>query len=49
MIGTGLRMVADALPYIPLYCRTLTWAFAKKVSLVQWPNDTVELRWVRLR
>jgi peptide/nickel transport system substrate-binding protein len=49
MVGTVLRMVADDLPYIPLYRRTLTWAFAKKVSLVQWPNDTVELRWVRLR
>ena len=49
MVSTVLRMVADDLPYIPLYRRTLTWAYARKLSLVQWPNDTVELRWVRAR
>jgi peptide/nickel transport system substrate-binding protein len=49
MVSTVLRLVADELPYIPLYRRTLTWAFARKVSLVQWPNDTIELRWVKVR
>ena len=49
MISTVLRMVADDLPLIPLYRRTLTWAMAKKVQAVQWPNDTLELRWVRLK
>jgi len=49
LVSAALRMVADDLPYIPLYRRTLTWAFAKNVSIVQWPNDTIELRWVRLR
>ena len=49
MVTTVLRMVADDLPFVPLYRRTLTWAMAKKVSLVQWPNDTLELRWVRLK
>jgi peptide/nickel transport system substrate-binding protein len=44
-----LRLVAEDLPYIPLYRRTLTWAMAKRVAAVQWPNDTIELRWVRLR
>ncbi len=49
MVTTTLRLMADDLPLIPLYRRTLTWAMAKKVTLVQWPNDQVELRWVRLR
>jgi peptide/nickel transport system substrate-binding protein len=49
MVTTVLRFVGDELPYIPLYRRTLNWAHAKKVTLVQWPNDTVELRWVRMR
>jgi len=48
MVTTALRLMADDLPLIPLYRRTLTWAMAKKVTLVQWPNDQVELRWVRV-
>ena len=49
MIATALRMIADDLPYVPLYRRTLSWAMAKKVSAVQWPNDQVELRWVKVK
>jgi peptide/nickel transport system substrate-binding protein len=49
MVSTVLRLVAEELPYVPLYRRTLTWAMARKVSLVQWPNDTIELRWVRVQ
>ncbi len=49
MVSTVLRIVADELPYVPLYRRTLTWAMNKRVSLVQWPNDQLELRWVKLR
>lgn len=48
-IGVALRLIGDDLPFIPLYRRTLTWAMAKKVSLVQWNNDTVELRWVSVK
>ena len=48
MITTVLRLVAEDLPLVPLYRRTLTWAMGKKVSAVQWPSDTIELRWVRL-
>ena len=48
-VGVALRMIGDDLPYIPLYRRTLTWAMAKKVTAVQWPNDQIELRWVRVR
>jgi peptide/nickel transport system substrate-binding protein len=49
MIATALRLLRDDLPYVPLYRRTLSWAMAKKVSAVQWPSDTIELRWVRVR
>jgi peptide/nickel transport system substrate-binding protein len=49
MVATVLRLAADELPYVPLYRRTLTWAMAAKVSAVQWPNDTIELRWVRVK
>ena len=49
LVATVLRLVADDLPYIPLYRRTLTWAMARKVSMVQWPNDTAELRWVKVK
>jgi peptide/nickel transport system substrate-binding protein len=49
MVGVALRMIGDELPYIPLYRRTLTWAMSRNVSAVQWPNDTIELRWVRIK
>ncbi|MBC7938160.1 MAG: ABC transporter substrate-binding protein [Chitinophagaceae bacterium] len=49
MVATVLRFVGDELPLVPLYRRTLTWAMAKNFSAVQWPNDTLELRWVRGR
>ncbi len=49
MVTTVLRLVGEDLPMIPLYRRTLTWAMSKQVSAVQWPNDTVELRWVRVK
>ncbi|MDT7836877.1 ABC transporter substrate-binding protein [Aquabacterium sp. OR-4] len=47
-VGVALRLIADEMPYLPLYRRTLNWAASKKVQLVQWPSDTLELRWVRL-
>jgi peptide/nickel transport system substrate-binding protein len=49
MVAVVLRLVGDELPYVPLYRRTLTWAMARQVSVVQWPNDTLELRWVRIK
>ncbi|HSW05436.1 ABC transporter substrate-binding protein [Aquabacterium sp.] len=47
-VGVALRLLHEDLPYVPLYRRTLNWAMAKKVRAVQWPNDTMELRWVRV-
>jgi len=49
LVTTVLRLVHEELPLVPLYRRTLTWALAKNVQAVQWPSDTIELRWVRLR
>jgi peptide/nickel transport system substrate-binding protein len=49
MVGQALTMIAADLPYVPLYRRRLNWAMADGVSLVQWPNDTLELRWVTLK
>ncbi len=48
-VGVALRLINDDLPYIPLYRRTLNWAMAKNVRAVQWPNDLLELRWVRVQ
>ena len=48
-IGVALRLIQDDLPYIPLYRRKLNWAMARNVTLVQWPNDSLALRWVRVK
>jgi peptide/nickel transport system substrate-binding protein len=44
---TVLRFLANDLPMVPLYRRTLTWAMKKNLRAVQWPSDTLELRWLR--
>jgi peptide/nickel transport system substrate-binding protein len=49
MVAVVLRMVSEELPYVPLYRRTLTWVMAKKFSVAQWPNDTLELRFVKAK
>ena len=48
-VAEALRLVADDIAMVPLYRRTLTWVTQKKATLVQWPNDTLELRWLRVR
>jgi peptide/nickel transport system substrate-binding protein len=48
-VGVALRMLHDDMPYLPLYRRNLNWAMKKNVSVVMWPNDTIELRWVNVR
>ncbi|MDQ2926617.1 MAG: ABC transporter substrate-binding protein [Pseudomonadota bacterium] len=49
MVATVLRIVAEDIPSMPLYRRTLSWALTKKLHAVQWPNDAPELRWLRLQ
>jgi peptide/nickel transport system substrate-binding protein len=49
MVGTALRLIDEDLPYVPLYRRKLNWAMSNQVQAVQWPNDAIELRWVKLK
>jgi peptide/nickel transport system substrate-binding protein len=49
MTGDALRLMHDELPLIPLYRRTLAWAMRPSISVVMWPNDVLELRWVRIQ
>jgi peptide/nickel transport system substrate-binding protein len=48
MVGDALRLMNTDLPLIPLYRRTLAWAMRTNLNVVQWPNDVLELRWVRI-
>jgi peptide/nickel transport system substrate-binding protein len=48
-VGVALRMLHDDVAYIALYRRNLNWAMKKGVSVAMWPNDTMELRWVKVR
>lgn len=47
MVSTVLKLVADDMPVVPLYRRVLTWAMGKQLTVVQWPDDRLELRWVQ--
>jgi peptide/nickel transport system substrate-binding protein len=48
LIGDALRLMKTDLPLLPLYRRTLTWVMRPGVHAVAWPNDVLELRWVRI-
>ena len=48
LIGTALRLWHAELPLLPLYRRTLTWVMRPGITAVAWPNDVLELRWVRI-
>jgi peptide/nickel transport system substrate-binding protein len=48
MVGDALRIVHRDLPLIPLYRRTLTWVMRPGISVAQWPNDMLELRFVQI-
>jgi len=48
MTGDALRMLHADLPLLPLYRRKLTWVMRPNISAVSWPNDVLELRWVRI-
>ena len=48
-VGVALRLIHDELPLLPLYRRTLNWAMSSRVQAVPWPNDLIELRWVKVK
>jgi peptide/nickel transport system substrate-binding protein len=48
LVGDALRAMNADLPLIPLYRRMLTWAMRPNISVAQWPNDVLELRFVQI-
>jgi peptide/nickel transport system substrate-binding protein len=48
-VGDALRLLHADLPIIPLYRRHHNWVMRPDISVVQWPNDVLELRWVVMR
>jgi peptide/nickel transport system substrate-binding protein len=48
LVGDALRLMQSDLPLIPLYRRTLTWVMRPDMSVAQWPNDVLELRFVQI-
>ena len=48
LVGDALRELDADLPLIPLYRRKLTWAMRPDISVAQWPNDVLELRFVQI-
>ena len=49
LVADALAIVHADLPLIPLYRRTLAWAMRPAVDAVIWPNDILELRFVRMQ
>jgi len=48
LVGDALKLMQGDLPLIPLYRRTLTWVMRPDISVSQWPNDVLELRFVQI-
>jgi peptide/nickel transport system substrate-binding protein len=48
MVGEALRIVQNDIAVIPLYRRSLNWVMRANISVVQWPNDILDLRWVKI-
>lgn len=48
MVREALALIHDDLPMMPLYRRHHNWVMKKGVQVVQFPNDVLELRWVRV-
>lgn len=40
--------MADDLPLLPLYRRKINWVTRPGIHAVPWPNDILELRYVRI-
>jgi len=48
LVGEALRLMADDLPLLPLYRRRINWVMRQNIQAVPWPNDILELRYVRI-
>jgi peptide/nickel transport system substrate-binding protein len=49
LVGQALAILHEDMPLVPLYRRHHNWVMRPDVSVVQWPNDVLELRWVTLK
>jgi peptide/nickel transport system substrate-binding protein len=49
MVQDALRIIDAELPMLPLYRRQHNWVMRPNIAAVHWPNDVVELRWVKIR
>jgi peptide/nickel transport system substrate-binding protein len=47
-VGEALRLLHEELPIVPLYRRHHNWVMRPGIEAVQWPNDVLELRWVKM-
>jgi peptide/nickel transport system substrate-binding protein len=48
LVGSALRLLREELPIVPLYRRHHHWVTKPNIDVVQWPNDVLELRWVKV-
>jgi peptide/nickel transport system substrate-binding protein len=48
LVGDALRLMNDDLPLLPLYRRKINWVMRPNIHVVPWPNDILELRFVRI-
>jgi peptide/nickel transport system substrate-binding protein len=48
LAGDALRLMSDDLPLLPLYRRKINWVMRPNIHAVPWPNDILELRFVRI-
>ncbi len=48
LTGDALRLMAEDLPLLPLYRRKISWVMRPNIHVVPWPNDILELRFVRI-
>jgi peptide/nickel transport system substrate-binding protein len=48
LVGDALRLMADDLPLLPLYRRRINWVMRPNIHVTPWPNDILELRFVRI-
>jgi peptide/nickel transport system substrate-binding protein len=48
LTGEALQLMAEDLPLVPLYRRRINWVMRPNIHVSPWPNDILELRWVRI-
>lgn len=48
LVGDALRLMNDDLPLLPLYRRKINWVMRPNIHVSPWPNDILELRFVRI-